>query len=364
MGSMPFALRRPLLLMRGALLNREQPDLAYLRSIGDPERFAWAILPHVARSFAASIVLLPHPQAQAALVGYLYSRMLDTYEDMVPDHDQKSRALQWFATRLATGDLADPAPPVEISTASPRQQVDRLLVQRCEMVDRLYATLRESDQAKVAALVTAMATSMQRWSETFARQGGVLETEQQLREYCHDVIGEPARFALALVIRAPISDSQHRGAATISEMVQLANVTRDIEQDLQRGIGYHPSLRPYLGAAPVHPNAIEQVRQVREELLVRALKCVPAYSRLLEDLHLPAVSAARGSAVLLLLFTDRHYRGCAVDAGYEPWSGANSTVKLFLTSLLSALSSRWALRTIRRIEDNFLAAAHAIERPG
>ena len=356
----PFPLRRPLLLVRGALLNRGRPDLVHLRSIEDPDRFAWAILPHVARSFAASIVMLPHAQAQAALVGYLYGRVLDTYEDMVPDHRQKVEALQWFATRFSTGSMADP-PPVEVSAANAPDQVHQLLVERRHLIDRLYTTLPETDQDKVAALVTAMATSMGRWTETFAAQGGVLETDQQLSRYCDDVIGEPARFAMELVVRGPISDSQHRQVSTISEMVQLANVTRDIEQDLERGVSYHPSLRQYLGTAPMRPEAKEQVRKVREELLVRALRGVPAYTGLLEDLSLPAFSGARGAAVLLLLFTDRHYRACSVETGHEPWNGSDSTVALLLSSMLSMLSKRQAQRAVRRVEGNFLAAARAIE---
>jgi phytoene/squalene synthetase len=361
-GSMPFALRRPWLLMRGTFVNRERPDLAQLRSIEDPERFAWAIIPHVARSFAASIVLLPRARARVALVGYLYARMLDTYEDMVPDIEQRIGALQWFAERFSTGSVTGPAPAVKVSAANRRQEVDRLLVERRELVDRLYATLPESDQARITGMVTAMATSMQGWTETFARQGGVLETEQQLSQYCDDVIGEPARFAISLLVHQSLSDSQRRSTSTISEMVQLANVTRDIEKDLERNVGYHPSLRPFLGGVPDQPDAVEQVRKVREELLVRALKCVPAYRRLLEDLSLPAFSAGRGSAVLMLLFTDRHYRACAVATGHKPWRGRNSTAMLLLSSLLAVVSRRWANRILRRVESRFLGAAEKIER--
>ncbi len=359
---MPFSLQRPWLLMRGTFVNREQPDLTRLRSLEDPERFAWAIIPHVARSFAASIVLLPRARARVALVGYLYARMIDTYEDMVPDFEQKIGALQWFAARFSTGTVSGPAPLVEVSAASPRQEVDRLLVERCGLVDRLYATLAASDRVRIAGMITAMATSMQGWSETFVEQGGVLESEQQLSKYCDDVIGEPARFAISLVVHEPLSDSQHHSTSVISEMVQLANVTRDIERDLERGIGYHPSLRPFLGTAPVRSAAKLQVRKVREELLVRALKSVPAYRRLLEDLSLPAFSAARGSAVLMLLFTDRHYRACAVATGHEPWRGRDSTAMLLLPSLLSVVSKRWANRILRRVENRFLAAAETIER--
>lgn len=361
MSPLPFPLRRPLLLFQGTLLDRREPNLAYLRSISDPERFGWAILPHVARSFAASIVLLPQAAARAARVGYLYARMLDTYEDMVLDPIQRFEGLQWFATRFSTGELVLGAPEVDVAATNPREEVHKLLVERCGLVDRLYATLPEDNRAKVAVLVTEMAASMQRWGVTFASQGGVLETDEQLARYCDDVIGEPARFAVALMVRSPLSEKQVRRVSTVSELVQLANVTRDIERDLEHGIAYHPALKPYLGEPASDRRTQEQIRRVREELLVRALRCVPAYIELLEELPLPMFSAVRGSAVLMLLFTDRYYRACAVRVGNEPWRGSSSTVTLLGSSLLSVLSRRWAQRAARRVETRFLAAADSIE---
>ena len=62
------------------LVNRNKPRFDHLLSIEDPEEFVWAILPHAARTFAPSILLLPEDAARAAAVGYLYARMLDSYE--------------------------------------------------------------------------------------------------------------------------------------------------------------------------------------------------------------------------------------------------------------------------------------------
>jgi phytoene/squalene synthetase len=360
--ALPFFMLRPVLLVRGTLLDRRDPDLAHLRSIDDPERFGWAVLPHVARSFAASIVVLPKASARVACVGYLYARMLDTLEDLVPDPAQRIGGLRWFATRLSTGAMDTAAPELEIAASSPQEDVHRLLVERCGLVDRLYAKLPDGDREQVAKLVTRMAASMEYWGTTFENQGGVLETEEQLAKYCDDVIGEPARFALGLAVRTPVSESHGRRIVKVSELVQLANVTRDVERDLEHGVAYHPALRPFLGCSAADPHVREQIRAVREELLIRALRCVPAYAALLDELRLPAVSAVRGSGVLMLLFTDRYYRACATRVGREPWRGSNSTVGLLGSSLLSAFSRRWAVRVARRIEARFLAAADTIER--
>jgi phytoene/squalene synthetase len=206
-----------------------------------------------------------------------------------------------------------------------------------------------------------MAASMEHWSAAFEHQGGVLETEEQLAKYCDDVIGEPARFALGVMVRTPVSESHWHRIVKVSELVQLANVTRDVERDLQHGVAYHPALKPFLGCSAADPHVQGQIRAVREELLIRALRCVPAYALLLAELRLPRVSAVRGSGVLMLLFTDRYYRACAVKVGREPWRGTRSKAGLLGSAVLSALSRRWAVRVARRIEARFLAAADTIE---
>ncbi len=352
---------RPVLLAKGASLDRSEPDLVRLASIDDPERFGWAVLPHVARSFGASIVMLPEAKARTACVGYLYARMLDTLEDLVPDEAQRIAGLRWFATRFSTGEMGTTAPKLEIVASSVQEDVHRLLVERCELVDRLYARLPDGDREPVAELVTKMAATMEHWSDTFAHQGGVLETDEQLTKYCDDVIGEPARFALRLMVPTPVSESHERRIVKVSELVQLANVTRDLERDLQHGVAYHPALKPFLGRSAADPHVRARIRAVREELLIRALRCVPAYATLLDELRLPRMSAVRGSGVLMLLFTDRYYRACAVRVGREPWRGSRSKLGLLASAVLSVLSQRWAVRVAQRIEANFLAAADRIE---
>jgi phytoene/squalene synthetase len=355
-------LRRPLLLIQGTLLNRTEPDLDRLRSIDDPDRFGWAVLPHVARSFAASVVLLPAAQASAARVGYLYARMLDTYEDMVADPAERTTGLRWFANRFRTGDLSEPMSAVSMHSPSSYEQVHTVLVERCALIDRLYEQLPADDRSAVATMVVAMASSMESWGDTFTDQGGVLTSAEQLEQYCDDVIGEPARFAVHLLVRNPLTGTQHQRVRKVSELIQLANVTRDIERDLARGVAYHPALRPHVGAPPTSPNAVATVKKVREELLVRALRCVPSYVELIEDLPLPRLSLARGSAVVMLLFTDRYYRGCAVAAGHAPWSGPRSTVRIIGSALAAVVSKRWTRRISRRVEQRFLHAADRISR--
>ena len=351
--SVPFALRRPWLLMRGALADRDQPDLDHLAAIDDPMGFVWAILPHAARTFATSILMLPAPEARTAAVAYLYCRMLDTYEDLGNDADCGA-ALEMFAARMKT---LEPPPPAPTTTARDgRDRVHLLLVERCSLVDQVYATLPGADRQCVVDLVQAMADGMA-WSlRRFAEQRGVLIDTEQLSRYCHYVIGEPILFTLQLVGKADLTAEQRRDALAAAELIQLANITRDVERDLARGIGYHPSLLPHLGST----DAAGPVREARRHLMAHALPHASAYTRLAGQIAPARFSLTRASAVLMLLHTDRHYRWCARRIGHPDWGGPDRAGTILLASLLAAFSPRWSHRVMRRVEQNSLCAAQSI----
>src|SRR4051812_8629524 len=134
-------LRRPILIARNLLANRERPDLEALARVEDPERFVWEILPHAARTFSAAIAMLPARAALPAAVAYLYCRMLDTYEDLVPDRHEREAQLAAFGARFRPDGSLAPAPV--IASASDRDLRDRahlLLVAKADLVDRVYLT--------------------------------------------------------------------------------------------------------------------------------------------------------------------------------------------------------------------------------
>lgn len=348
----PFGLRRPRLLIRGLRNDRDRPDIDHLAAIDDPTDFVWAILPHAARTFATSILMLPAAQARTAAVAYLYCRMLDTYEDLSEDTDREA-ALEAFATRMTT---LEPPPPVPTTARDDRDRVHLLLVERCHLVDRVLTTLSAADRQGVADLVRAMADGMVWSSQRFAEQGGVLVDAGQLSRYCHHVIGEPILFTLALVVDADLTTEQRSDALAAGELIQLANITRDVERDLERGIGYHPSLLPHLGST----DAAGPVGEARRSLMAHALPHVSAYTRLAEQLATGRFSLARASAALMLLHTDRHYRWCARRIGHPGWRGPDRTTTIILASLLAVFSRRWSHRMMRRVEDDFLTAAKSV----
>ncbi len=357
---LPFFIRRPWLVVRGTMANRDTPDLAALAAIDDPEDFVWAVLPHAARSFATSILVLPRREAWAAAIGYLYCRILDTYEDLHPDVDARPELLRSFGARFVDDGLG--APPA-ISAALARDDRDRghlLLIERIELIDKAFRELDTADRSSIAELVHNMAGGMAWASETLAAQTGVLEDADQRARYCHYVIGEPALYAMRSLLHLPVTAPRRADALRVSEMIQLANITRDIEKDLANGLAYHPALRPDLGSAALDAPAEERVRAVREELLLEALSGVDAYARLVGDLATSGISQARGAAVLMLSFTDRYYSRCAVRAGHVGWPGARRSLMIYANAVLATISARWAKKVVDGIVGEFHRAATRI----
>lgn len=365
-----FWLRRPFLLARDLLADRERPDFQALESIDDPDAFVWAILPHAARTFSACIALLPARSAVAAAVAYLYSRMLDTYEDLVSDRSRCDAALTAFAARfdLEQPGSLPPAPPiVDAMDRDERDRAHLLLVRRAFLVDVVYLRLPHDARAVIRDLVRDMATGM-RWSRaTLARSGGVLAGEERLMRYCRHVLGNPVVFSVRLMRLAHgasphLAEHEREHAMRVGEMVQLANITRDLEKDLQRGVAYDAGLGEYLGRRVTEADhaLVERCRGVRKKLLRLALSRAPSYAQIIEALHLPRWSIARASAVLMLLFTERYFRDCARRVGLQPWRGSSSMLALFARTIPAAFSATRARAEVARVQRAFLAAADQV----
>jgi hypothetical protein len=76
----------------------------------------------------------------------------------------------------------------------------------------------------------------------------------------------------------------------------------------------------------------------------------------------------RIAAVLMLLFTDLHYRSCAIRTGHLPWPGPSGRLQVIARSVPAMMSPSWAAHTIRRVERDFLGAlvgmTRDVGRPG
>ena len=336
------------------LTNRRKPPQAKLQAIEDPERFLWHILPHAARSFALVIVFLPPRMRRALAVAYLYCRMLDTYEDLLPGAGKKEWALRSFVERFANVDGLAPAPALDPTlTTDPRESTHLLLVNRAALVDRVFAQLDPLHKQAIRRLVQRMGEGMIWSSRIFALQNGVLRSPGQLSRYCWNVLGTPLLFAeemqrLDQGLPVEISSARLRSCALIGEVIQLANITRDIEKDYERNIYYHPDLPGEKGAGRQ-----QRIRAVRAQLLLRALRLSAEFRPFVEAIPGARISLARGAAMLFVLTTFAYYWRAAKKAGLPAFNESERLTRpgaifVWLKCIFSAGATSLFLRRLEQ----------------
>jgi phytoene/squalene synthetase len=341
------------------LANRKKPPLAKLHGIKDPERFLWRILPHAARTFSFVIVFLPSRMRRALALAYLYCRMLDTYEDLLPTLQQKESALKCFIDRFADAGVLKPAPPLDPTLAAdPQESTHVLLVNRAALIDDHFDRLRSSQQAAICRLVRRMGEGMIWASRIFNEQSGVLQTPGQLSRYCWHVLGTPILFAdemqrLDQGLSPQIGDTRLRQCAVVGEVIQLANITRDLEKDVQRGIYYHPQLLGLKG-----DRRRQCIQEVRGQLVLRALRRFREFPQFFNGIPAAPISRARGAAMLLIITTYVYYWRAAQKAGLPAFEKQQRITRSggAVTWLKCVLSRRATRRFLKWLEKTVLVA--------
>ncbi|MEW5909090.1 MAG: squalene/phytoene synthase family protein [Thermodesulfobacteriota bacterium] len=365
-----FFLARPRLIVRDFILDRSLPDIRNLERIRSPESFIWKILTYAARTFSACILFLPAKMARSAAVAYLYCRILDTYEDLIPDPAEREAALRLFVGRFhetPSGLRILAAPSIDRKFAkNSHEQVYTILVNRCRLVDTVFLKLDFKVQEIIVDLIQKMADGMIWSSEIFANQNGFLINDEQLSRYCRNVLGFPTLFGVRLIRlfhskTTSISSPLFEDAMKAGEFIQLANITRDIETDLGRGIAYHPALKNDLKRQDHQdPSLVDRILTVRKTLLIKALLLAPAYIRMAKAIDFPSISLCRSSMILMLLFTDRYYRECTRRIHLEPWAGPSINRHLINSTILSIFSPAWSNRILENTEAQFNQFVKAI----
>lgn len=356
----PFWIRRLWLLAAGFRADRDAPDLFALSALQPAERFVWGVLPHAARSFAPCILALPSSMALSAALGYLYCRILDTHEDLIVDPIERIASLEHVALRLkALRDGETPElPPISTHKCEDaRDEVHSLIAHELPRLDPLFMGLGADVQGLIIDLVEDMADGMLWAAGTFERQGGVLDGEPQVRTYCDAVLGNPIRFAARLYSLTEVGAGELTAEVEVAcmdvgEYLQLANVTRDIEKDLLRGVAYDGSLAPFLLTASDEESE-EIVRLVRVRLMRRALDRAPSYLTLIDGLELKRGWMA-ASALIMARFTERYYLSCATRTGVST-RAVRSAVMTLVSCCPALLSSAWTREQLLELEGELAA---------
>jgi phytoene/squalene synthetase len=248
---LPLFLTHPRLLWFDLRANRRRPDLQALRAEHDPEAFVWKVLPHAARSFALSILCLSHAHARTSALAYLQCRMLDTVEDLTLDPSERLVTLERMAHRLRLGH--ELVPPAHWKRQDARDDVHLLLIERSREIDALTLALPQRERELILSLVEEMACGMLR-TEAARGPQGAFPDDEALVDYCDVVIGSPLRFCARLFLSEDARGAQRVEAAwphipRASAFLQLANISRDLEKDLARGVVHVPEMVELLDGA-------------------------------------------------------------------------------------------------------------------
>jgi phytoene/squalene synthetase len=189
-------------------------------------------------------------------------------------------------------------------------------------------------------------------SRIFAEQDGLLRTPGQLSRYCWHVLGTPVLFAdevqrLDQGLSPEIDDARLRLCAVVGEVIQLANITRDLEKDYERGIFYHPQLPGLEGA-----RREQCIQEVRSQLILRALRRFREFPRFFDTIPTPQISRARGAAMLLIITTYAYYWRAAQKAGLPAFDDRQRITRFggVLIWLKCVLSPRATSRFLKWLE--------------
>lgn len=338
--------------------NRQRPPLRRLAAEVSPESFLWHILPHAARTFSFCIIVLPSRMRVATAVAYLYCRMLDTFEDLPAQREEKEARLREFIERFPEdGSAPRGVPRMPLSVAdNDRERTHILLVNKAAWIDALYVGLADDARRVIRDLVRRMGEGMIWSARCFEAQGGKLVDATQLSEYCLHVLGNPILFAERLQridvgLGPELSAERVAACRAAGESIQLANITRDIEKDHARGIFYHPDL----AEAGEGEGKARVIRRVRQELLSRGIERGRSFRSFLDGVPSGRVSLARGGCLLLLLFTLAYYQQAAARAALPSWPEGErlGKARALWIWLRCILSRRYTRRYLLDLERSF-----------
>lgn len=198
------------------------------------------IVQDVSRTFALTIDALDQPLSDHICVGYLLCRIPDTIEDAahIPPTTQAD-LLRTYRRALRPDTSTSAFEFVDRASAwipSDSESADWKLVDDARTV---VATLEDLDTATKAAMrppISELTSGMLRFVERYAHFDGIrIQTELELRSYCHYVAGTVGTLVTNLLTQQELP-ANHRGALRTGEehfgrLLQLVNIAKDVHDD-------------------------------------------------------------------------------------------------------------------------------------
>lgn len=247
------------------------------------------LLKQVSRLFYTTLIAVPNPVRDQVSLAYLFARAADTIADTdLIDRSQRLRFLQQFRAQFAEDRIRWEDVRAIQTVLSPCQQdsAERNLLERIEDCFRLYLTFSPDDRARMRRLLTTLTKGMEMDLTVFpgdsAHQLAALKTMEDLDRYAHYVAGCVGEFWTDLMcghlpaLRSWNVTSMAGIGVRFGKGLQLTNILKDLNRDLQRGRCYAPEpLLREAGLAPadlLKQEALTAFRPVLRRLVTMAVE--------------------------------------------------------------------------------------------
>ncbi|MDR0304116.1 MAG: squalene/phytoene synthase family protein [Chitinispirillales bacterium] len=252
----------------------------------DAKLYNRLILGKVSRTYALTIRSLGEPFREPVLIGYLFCRIADTYEDSeILSVEQKSEALNNFIELfLSEGKELKYLEKIrEICKGFRIDDNEEFLALYPQPAFERYATFPSEVKKTMISTVCEMVEGMKK---TVIRQNTQKEigtkSLEELEEYCYFVAGTVGNMLTDLFfyyspwINEKLYEQMCEHRHAFGEALQLTNIIKDAMGDLKRGVSFIPrdlALQYGVDLEKLYlPQNRRQAQDVMNALIVKAVK--------------------------------------------------------------------------------------------
>ncbi|MFC3478225.1 squalene/phytoene synthase family protein [Halobacterium litoreum] len=227
----------------------------------------------VSRTFALTVDQLAAPMADYVCVGYLLCRIPDTVEDTTHVSPERRVALlETYRDALDPGtdttadDFAAAVAPriPDRRTRPDERDADWRLVADAPTVLATFADFDPAVRAAMRPPILELVDGMTRFVDRYADEDGLrIQTDVELRSYCHYVAGTVGTLVTNLLARQSLPAGRANALRTNAEhfgrLLQLVNVAKDVRDD------YATERNVYLPADWLAAEGVSQDRLLADE---------------------------------------------------------------------------------------------------
>ena len=226
-------------------------------------KYCREILPKVSRTFALNITQLEGDIHRAVLLGYLFFRIADTFEDNTFQNEaEKIAALEDYAGIFTHNKSLDDRLRLyeSLKYRWEEDSPDKNLIENGDRVIRccfgLPAAYREIIDRHIARAAAGMASFQKRNRESHAAVFQLRDIAE-LEEYCYYVAGVVGEMLTQMFCQrealSAVKPELEKHQTRFGLALQVTNIVKDYQKDISRGWCYIPaSITQKYGITPDH----------------------------------------------------------------------------------------------------------------